>query len=149
MSESHPDPQRPALRRVDVAELKQRLSQFTTKPVASVATAEQKSVAEYANISRTEHLAEIKAKLKHRRIFVGIMICLIIAQNIFAGVLLSWALDTDRLKDLQLVFATYITATLAETGWVIRTIVRSVFAKIDWPHMNAEALHQMKQPPKS
>jgi hypothetical protein len=91
--------------------------------------------------SRSSQIADITSKLKHRRIFVLSMIGLLFIQNAAMFYLVRKALFMNALANTQPIFSVYAGATLIETGYVIRSIVRSVFGRIDYPHSHEHSEH--------
>lgn len=94
-------------------------------PKAAVETASNFERA--CEIQSQDHEGRIEA----RKVFVDQMIGLLWVQNIFVFVILFVALLDNRMKDLEIVLSTVIGGTLLETGFVVKVIVKFVFAEID------------------
>ena len=68
---------------------------------------------------------DIDWRLKNRENFRKFLMFLLVAQNITVFALVLFALQTDKIQSLQLVFTTLISGTLLETTALILIIVKS------------------------
>jgi len=75
-----------------------------------------------------DHTWRIEARDKYAQIFVG----LLIAQNIAVFFLVYLAYALEDLKEVGTVLSVLVTATLIETGYIIKIIVQWIFSDIDY-----------------
>jgi|SRR3989344_4353497 len=75
---------------------------------------------------------DIDWRLKNRENFRKFLMFLLVAQNITVFALVLFALQTDKIQSLQLVFTTLISGTLLETTALILIIVKWLFSEIPY-----------------
>lgn len=90
-----------------------------------------------ASITIRERLDEARLKeiyLKNKlRILTSVFTAvLLVCQNVLVFWIVIRALNDGSLKDLQLIFATLVSATLTETYFIMKIIVQFVFSSIDY-----------------
>jgi len=100
----------------------------------SEATIERKqgiSLDQYEQLHKME-LRDVNQQITMRPIVAAFFALLLIAQNVVVFMLVWWALDTDRLGQLQWIFGTLIAASLLETYKISNLIVNKLFEPIDY-----------------
>jgi hypothetical protein len=79
-----------------------------------------------------ERIQEIHNKNVARILATGYFFFLLVGQNIAVFYIIIKALETTMIKDLQLIFATLIGATLTETYFITKVIINFVFSTTDY-----------------
>jgi hypothetical protein len=87
-----------------------------------------KHIAEMQRLEREDNQWKLDARKRYGKIFV----ILLIAQNIVVFGLVIWAFCLDKLQPLSLVLAIIVNGTLVETAFLIRFIIKWIFADIDY-----------------
>lgn len=88
-------------------------------------------------LSDAEELNKVELRDVNQQIFMRPVVAiffgaLLIAQNAVVFKIIWWALESDKLADLQLVFSVLVSATLFETYKVSQIIVNRLFEQIDY-----------------
>lgn len=100
----------------------------------SEATIERKqgiSLDQYEQLHKTE-LRDVNQQITMRPFVASFFALLLIAQNIIVLKLVWWALQNDKLGDLQWIFGTLVAASLLETYKISNLIVNKLFEPIDY-----------------
>jgi hypothetical protein len=84
------------------------------------------------NLLNRERIREIRLKYWGRLGFALFFVGLLSYQNYEVFTLVRNAFETNKLKDLEIIFSTLIGATLTETYLVIRVIVDFMFKDNDY-----------------
>jgi hypothetical protein len=77
-------------------------------------------------------LNDIYWKLEHRGKLKTFLLRLLVAQNVVVFALVSLALWTNKMQELQLVFSTLVAATLGETASLVYIIAKWLFTDIQY-----------------
>ncbi|MDN5274827.1 MAG: hypothetical protein JWP06_728 [Candidatus Saccharibacteria bacterium] len=81
------------------------------------------------------HSTEIKDKnqqIRLRPYFAGGMYILLVAQNVGIWLLIVWALQSNSLEQLQLIFSALIAGSLTQSYLIIKLITKKLFDDIDY-----------------
>lgn len=75
---------------------------------------------------------DIRVKIIIRIILALAFLIILVGQNYFVFKLIDKSMDSNQLKDIQLILGTVITGTLTETYFVVREIVKWAMQEIDY-----------------
>src|SRR5258708_2800021 len=83
------------------------------------------------NLHRLQ-IKDIEQQLEYRPKVIQFTAKLIVWQYIVVAILVWFALLTDKMKDLGIVFGTLVGGTLLQTAYVAKVMVRFLFKDIDY-----------------
>jgi len=89
------------------------------------------SLAQYEKLHAIE-IHDLQQQITMRRIVAGFFGLLLVAQNTVVFCLVWWALQQDKLGELQWIFSALIAGSLTETYTISRLIVTKLFEPIDY-----------------
>lgn len=78
-------------------------------------------------------LIDVRGRIKLRWIVASFLMFLLFLQNVAVFGLVVYTLTTDRLADLQTIFAVLVSATLVESAYMVKKIVEFLFEDIQYP----------------
>jgi hypothetical protein len=112
-------------------DLKKEVGSFIIKEIKSPQKAEQKSRTLQEQLGNAR-LTDIRVRI-WSRIISGIFFAVLLAgQNYYVFRLVSSALGSNSIKELQLIFGVLVAGTLTETYFIARTIVGWIFSENDY-----------------
>ncbi len=115
--------------------LVQLIEKVNVKPLTNLeawqkqATKEVKS--EFSELDKLKG-KDIRARLKNRESFRKFLIKLLVFQNVAVFIIVGFSIWFDKVAGLELIFATLIGGTLAETAGLILIIIKWLFSEIPY-----------------
>lgn len=115
--------------------LERLLQQIEVKPLKSLMAWQHHSTKEvkedFRDLDKLRR-KDIKARLKNRETFRKFLMYLLVGQNTAVFLIVALALWFNKIQGLELIFATLIGGTLAETAGLILIIIKWLFSEIPY-----------------
>ena len=89
----------------------------------------QTTIDEFVEIQKQDYSWKVGA----RKPYGLALMLLLFLQNFLVFGILIWALATDKLAELQIIFSVIIPATLVETAYMVKVIIEWLFKDINYP----------------
>ncbi|MEO6728888.1 MAG: hypothetical protein ABIM99_03115 [Candidatus Dojkabacteria bacterium] len=87
------------------------------------------TIDEFVEIQKQDYSWKVGA----RKPYGLALMFLLFLQNFLVFGILIWALATNKLSELQIIFSVIIPATLVETAYMVKVIIEWLFKDINYP----------------